>query len=92
MWRPLNGPVEDHPMTVCDGRNLDTSKLVESDMIRGDYTGTLLYPLYEPKKTRKWYYMSKQGVEDVLLFKSFDSKEGSVKCECNSHSEFHCLS
>ena len=50
-------------------------------MIRGDYTGTLLYPLYEPKKTHQWYYMSKQGVEDVLLFKSFDSKEGSVKCE-----------
>lgn len=50
-------------------------------MIRGDYTGTMLYPLYTPSGTRQWYYMSRQGVEDVLLFKSFDSNEDSVKRE-----------
>ena len=81
MWRPINGPVEDHPIALCDGRTVDTSKLVETDMIRGDYTGTLLYPLYEPRNTCRWYYLSTQGVEDVLLFKSFDSKEDSVKRE-----------
>jgi hypothetical protein len=68
-------------MTVCDGRTVDISKLVESDMTRGEYTGTLLYPLYDPRNTPKWYYLSRQGVEDVLLFKSFDSKKDSVKCE-----------
>lgn len=81
MWRPINGPVEDHPIAVCDGRTFDTSKLVETAMTRGDYTGTLPYPLYEPGNTRQWYYLSRQGVEDVLLFKSFDSKTGSVKRE-----------
>ncbi|OQE92599.1 hypothetical protein PENNAL_c0007G06411 [Penicillium nalgiovense] len=79
MWRPINGPVEDQPIAVCDGRTVDTSKLVETDMTRGDYTGTLLYPLYDPSNIRKWYYLSRQGVEDVLLFKSFDSEKGSVK-------------
>jgi hypothetical protein len=78
-------------MTVCDGRDLDTSKLVASDMIRGDYTGTLLYPLYEPNQIRQWYYMSNQGVDDVLLFKSFDSKKASVKRELYPLSEFFCL-
>ncbi|CAI7587580.1 unnamed protein product [Penicillium discolor] len=81
MWRPINGPVEDQPLAVCDGRTVDTSKLVETDMTRGDYTGTLIYPLYEPGNIRQWYYLSRQGVEDVLLFKSFDSKTGSVKRE-----------
>ena len=81
MWRPINGPVEVQPIAVCDGRTVDTSKLVETDMTRGDYTGTLLYSLYDPSNIRKWYYLSRQGVEDVLLFKSFDSKMGSVKCE-----------
>lgn len=81
MWRPINGPVEDQPLAVCDGRTVDTSRLVETDMTRGDYTGTMLYPLYEPGNIRQWYYLSRQGVEDVLLFKSFDSKKGSVKRE-----------
>ncbi|KAJ5406329.1 hypothetical protein N7465_007613 [Penicillium sp. CMV-2018d] len=81
MWRPINGPVEDQPLAVCDGRTVDTSRLVETDMTRGDYTGTMLYPLYEPGNIRQWYYLSRQGVEDVLLFKSFDSKTGSVKRE-----------
>jgi hypothetical protein len=81
MWRPVNGPVEDHPIAVCDGRTVNPLTLVESDMIRGDYTGTLLYPLYEPSNVRQWYYLSRQGAEDVLLFKSFDSKDNSVKCE-----------
>lgn len=41
----------------------------------------MLYPQYETKDARKWYYMSSQDVEDVLLFKGFDSKEDTVKCE-----------
>lgn len=53
-------------------------------MVRGDYNGTLMYPLYDPSHACQWYYMSGQGVEDVLLFKSFDSKEGSVKCKWRS--------
>ncbi|KAJ5633082.1 hypothetical protein N7490_009421 [Penicillium lividum] len=79
IWRPLGGPVEDDPITVCDGRTLDTSRLIETDMIRGEYTGTLMYPSYDPSHACQWYYMSRQSVEDVLLFKSFDSKEDSVK-------------
>ncbi|KAJ5565073.1 hypothetical protein N7513_001315 [Penicillium frequentans] len=79
MWRPIGGPVEDDPIAVCDGRTLDTTKLIGTNMIRGDYNGTLMYPLYDPTHACQWYYMSGQGVEDVLLFKSFDSQEGSVK-------------
>lgn len=68
-------------MTVCDGKTFDTSKLVETDMTRGNYTGTLMYPLYDASHTCQWYYLSRQEPEDVLLFKSFDSKEDSIKCE-----------
>lgn len=81
LWRPISGPIEDHPIAVCDGRALDLHNLIETDMILGNYTGTLLYPQYRPNDTYKWYYMSRQDVEDVLLFKSFDTKEGSVKCK-----------
>lgn len=80
LWRPISGPVEDHPFAVCDRRTLDTSALIETDMIRGEYTGTMLYPQCEPDGACQWYYMSGQGVEDVLLFKGFDT-EDCVKCK-----------
>ncbi|KAL4866188.1 hypothetical protein BDV12DRAFT_173246 [Aspergillus spectabilis] len=79
LWRPISGPVEDHPIAVCDGQTLNSSKLIETDVIRGSYTGTMLYPQYELNGTCQWYYMSGQDVEDVLLFKGFDTKEDSVK-------------
>ncbi|KAL4969859.1 uncharacterized protein BDV14DRAFT_163767 [Aspergillus stella-maris] len=79
LWRPISGPIEDHPMAVCDRGTLDTSKLIETDMIRGEYTGTMLYPQSEPISTCQWYYMSRQDVEDVLLFKGFDTRDDCVK-------------
>ena len=80
-------------MAVCDGRSMDVSRLIETDMIRGDYTGTMLYPQYDPNDTYQWYYMSGQDVEDVLLFKGFDTKEDSVKCRwLTTHLDFRFLS
>jgi hypothetical protein len=73
--------VEDHPIAVCDGQSLDASKLLETDMIRGAYTGIMLYPLFEPDAKYRWCYMSRQEPEDVLLFKGFDSMQGKVKCK-----------
>jgi hypothetical protein len=74
--------VEDHPIAVRDGQSLDASKLLATDMIRGAYTGTMLYSLFEPDGSKyNWYYMSRQEPEDVLLFKGFDSAEGRVKCK-----------
>ncbi|PYH43905.1 uncharacterized protein BP01DRAFT_322230 [Aspergillus saccharolyticus JOP 1030-1] len=79
LWRPITGPVEDQPIAVCDGRSVDSSKLIETDMTQGEYTGTMLYPQYEPNGSCQWYYMSSQEAEDVLLFKGFDTNEDSVK-------------
>ncbi|KAL4938265.1 hypothetical protein BDV06DRAFT_201213 [Aspergillus oleicola] len=79
LWRPISGPIEDHPMAVCDRGTLDIFKLIETDMIRGEYTGTMLYPQYEPNSSCQWYYMSRQDADNVLLFKGFDTREDCVK-------------
>ncbi|PYH62040.1 uncharacterized protein BO96DRAFT_428776 [Aspergillus niger CBS 101883] len=89
LWRPISGPIEDHPMAVCDGQTMDATKLIETDMIRGNYTGTMLYPQYEANSARRWYYMSEQETQDVLLFKGFDTKEDSVKCEWSNTLPFN---
>ncbi|KAL4912494.1 hypothetical protein BDW62DRAFT_194505 [Aspergillus aurantiobrunneus] len=42
IWRPINGPVKDRPLAVCDGRSVNPSKLLEADIIRENYTGHMM--------------------------------------------------
>jgi hypothetical protein len=73
IWRPLKTVFKD-PFAVCDARSVDDDELVpvkikypafdiESWSVRG-----------EGSDRHKWYYMSQQTPEEVLLFKCFDSK------------------
>ncbi|KAF4237414.1 hypothetical protein CNMCM8980_005508 [Aspergillus fumigatiaffinis] len=77
LWRPINGPVENHPLAVCDGSSYDPSKLLEADIIRETYTGHMMYALYDPGMA--WYYMGRQRDDEVVIFKSYDSKDGVAK-------------
>lgn len=83
LWRPVNGTVEDWPLAVCDGGTLPESQLVECERIRRAFLGSTMYILY--KEGIKWYYMSDQGVDDLLLFKTFDSDQSQpARCESNT--------
>ncbi|KAM0812687.1 hypothetical protein AB5N19_12678 [Seiridium cardinale] len=72
LWRPINGPVQMWPLALCDGRSVSKACLVESDRVRRNYTGGTTFVLEEP--CRRWHYLSKQGVNEVTIFKNFDSK------------------
>lgn len=72
VWRPLIDSVEDWPLAVCDGRTVDGSDLVETDHVRRHYSGSTLYLMRNP--AQRFYYMSKQSKNEVLIFKNFDSK------------------
>ena len=83
VWRPLIASVEDWPLAVCDGATVTASDLVETDHIRRHYTGSTMYLQHNPGQ--RFYYMSKQGKDDVLIFKQFDSQRNipgkcSYKC------------
>ncbi|GIK05167.1 hypothetical protein Aspvir_009270 [Aspergillus viridinutans] len=77
LWRPINSPVENHPLAVCDGSSYDPSKLLEADIIREKYTGHMMYALYDPGMA--WYYKSRQRDDEIVIFKSYDSKDGVAK-------------
>lgn len=82
MWRPLIDSVEDWPLAVCDGRTVDGSDLVETDHVRRQYSGSTLYMMHNP--AQRFYYMSKQSKNEVLIFKNFDSKpDVEAKCKYN---------
>ena len=39
MWEPLNGPVKDGPLAVCDYRSCDSSDIVDVDQVYADSIG-----------------------------------------------------
>lgn len=71
MWKPLRKPVEDWPLAVCDGSNVDEDDLLEIDHIRRQYNGANMNALYRDKY--KWHYLHRQGPEEPLLLKQFDT-------------------
>jgi len=76
LWRPTNGPIVEFPLAVCDGSTLPSDNLIETDRIRRTYTGCTMYAMH--CESTRWYYKHRQDVDDVLLFKSFDSDSEMV--------------
>lgn len=74
--------MEDWPLAVCDGQTVDGRDLVETDHVRRQYSGSTLYLMRNPNQ--RFFYMSKQSKDEVLIFKNFDSKP-EVKAKCKSH-------
>jgi hypothetical protein len=82
VWRPLIDSVEDWPLAVCDGQTVNWSDLVETDHVRRQYSGSTLYLMRNSEQ--RFYYMSKQSKQEVLIFKNFDSEKGvGARCMCN---------
>lgn len=71
VWKPLRNPVEDWPLGVCDGSNVDEGDLLETDHIRRQYNGANMNAIYREKY--RWHYLHHQGPEEPLLLKQFDS-------------------
>lgn len=79
VWRPLFNPIENYPLAVCDGSTVPADMLVAVDHVRKNYVGEGLYPLARPKY--RWHYLNRQTKDEVLLIKTFDSKE-DVPAKC----------
>ncbi|GAA5880713.1 hypothetical protein JCM3774_002804 [Rhodotorula dairenensis] len=71
IWRPLRGPVTNHPLAVCDFSTLD----VEQDMLHmaGSY-GTAYGVSSSPGQ--RWGYVSNMMPDEAYLLRCFDSKQG----------------
>jgi hypothetical protein len=72
VWRPLKGPVKDAPLAFCDYFSLEKSDAVAADVILADHIGEVYYLHYN--KTQQWYWFRNQMPDEVVIFKSFDSR------------------
>jgi hypothetical protein len=75
-WKPIRNAVQDAPLAVCDARAVRPSDLVAVDIVKREYAGETAFAL--PSPNYKWYYLSHQRPDEVLLFKNFDSKKDCV--------------
>jgi hypothetical protein len=77
VWRPLKTIFKD-PLAVLDAKTVLEDELVNIQIVYPTFQFESVQ-LRQPSEERKdgghrWYYMSKQTPEDVLIFKIFDSK------------------
>jgi len=84
VWRPLVPAVGDWPLAIADGSTVSPQDLVETDHIRRHYSGSTMYLQHRPGQ--KFYFLSNQTHEEVLLFKNFDSKK--VEARYAPHASF----
>ncbi|KAL8358302.1 hypothetical protein RB601_009626 [Gaeumannomyces tritici] len=70
-WRPIRHPAHNWPLFVCDGRSVGTGSLVAVDQITRSFVGDIYYAHHDP--AFQWYYMSSMGLDEGVLFKSWDT-------------------
>jgi len=74
IWRPINQPVYDCALAVCDAASLKDGDVIECDRIflnTGAYHDTMGVVKY--REGYEWYYMSEQTPEEAVMFTQHDS-------------------
>jgi len=82
VWRPINHPVYDSPLAVCDARSINPSDIIPT-------TGGVKHEVYLFKFSRchRWYYFSTMRPGEVLVLKCFDSIHDG-RARLTAHSAF----
>jgi hypothetical protein len=82
VWKPLNGPVRDWPLAVCDYWTCDSKDIVDVDQVYADSVGEGCNIYFN--KEHAWYFASDQTPEEVWIIKQLDSDPSTADCECKT--------
>jgi hypothetical protein len=74
VWRPLNGPVQGHPLGFASASSVDDKDLIGVEHRYPDRTGETASVRFNPDQ--KFYYWSGMTNDERLFLKCFDSKDG----------------
>jgi hypothetical protein len=72
VWRPLQGPVLNWPLALCDARSISVDDLIPTDLVYPDKVGEVYGFSVNP--AHRWLYYPYLEPSEVLLLKIFDSK------------------
>jgi hypothetical protein len=83
VWRPINKPVETHPLGICDARTIDFEDGVVSERRYPGRVGQTYAMKYNPK--HKWYWFPRMRRDEAIVFKVFESlKDGRARWTAHS--------
>jgi hypothetical protein len=71
-WRPINQPVTDTPLALCDVRSLKPTDLVESHLVYPDRSGYTY--VVNPNPQHRWYFCPEMARDEIMIFKCYDSQ------------------
>ena len=71
VWRPLNLPVQDCPLAVCDPRTVDTRDLLAADRVTPAFAVEVYYLKHNP--AQEWYWLRQQTPGELMVFVNYDS-------------------
>ena len=74
VWRPINGPVQAHPLGFASANTVDDNDLIGVEHRYPTRTGETAAVRYNPGQ--KFFYWSGMTNEERLFLKCFDSKDG----------------
>ncbi|KAM3421580.1 hypothetical protein BST61_g1967 [Cercospora zeina] len=81
VWKPINNPVEDCQLAICDASTVQHEKCIHGDfIITPDYVSQTNYAA--PCEEQKWYWISNQQVDEPILFKQHDTDVSSNTRYC----------
>ena len=60
---------------MCDFFSLEEKDLCSADRASREYVGEIYYAHYNPNQ--RWYWISGQSPDEMLLFVNFDSNPGA---------------
>lgn len=81
LWRPIVGPVQDHPLAVCHARTTKLDDFIPTEIRHFDeedldvprLTGEIYSFVHSPG--HRWFYVSDMRPDEVLLLKCFDTAQ-----------------
>ena len=78
VWRPINHPVESHPLAICDAQTVRPETLVVNERRYQGRTGQTYGITYDPGQ--RWYWFPRMRPDEALVFKVYESlKDGRAR-------------
>ncbi|KFY25079.1 hypothetical protein V491_01908 [Pseudogymnoascus sp. VKM F-3775] len=71
IWKPLRGPLRSWPLALCDLRSLSREDIITFDEVHSTAVLESQQVIYNP--SQKWYYLSNQEPNELIVFKSMDT-------------------
>lgn len=71
VWRPINHPVESHPLAICDAQTVRPETLVVNERRYQDRVGQTYAITYDPGQ--RWYWFPRMRPDEALVFKVYES-------------------